>query len=359
MLNKRSIHFTAFGATALAVLALGPYPAQAKTIKLTVVGAPPVIVTTVAVVKKVVIPEINKLLAASGKDLKIEWRQAYGQSLAKFNEVFETVEEGIADIGVLLRNFEEAKLPLEAYTAMMPFGIQDSMTHIEVDAKLRAQIPEMNQTYLKFNQIFLAGAPSASMQLFTTFPVSKYEDLKGRKIGASGNLGHLLRGTGATIVTASMAQSYTDIKNGLYDGYPIHVGLSFPYQTYKAAKYYTETNFGINSIPALSVNKKTWDGFPAFLREIFKKATAKYPIAYAKMDDAKIKKFSGIMKKKGVKFSKLSDAERKRWAKTMPNLASEWIARLEPKGLPVRKLVKAYMDEVRRVNPNVIRHWDR
>ncbi len=43
----------------------------------------------------------------------------------------------------------------------------------------------------------------------------------------------------------------------------------------------------------------------------------------------------------------------------MPNLAKEWIARLEPKGLPAGKIVKVYMNEVRRVNPKVIRHWDR
>ncbi len=345
------------GGAMAAMLAGGP--ATAKTIKLTVVGAPPVIVTPVAVTKKVFIPAVNKALAASGKDLKIEWKQAYGQSLAKFTEVLETVEEGIAHVGVQLRTFEEAKLPLEAYAMVMPFGIGDAKTHIEVENKLRAQVPEMNETYHKYNQIFLTGAASTSMQLFTTFPVTKYEDLKGHKMGASGMLGHLLRGTGATIVTASMAQSYTDIKNGLYDGYPIHIGLSFPYQTYKAAKYYTETNFGTTAIPCLSVNKKTWDGFPAFLREIFRKAGALYPIAYAKMDAGKIGKFAGIMKKKGVKFAKLSDAERKRWANAMPNLAKEWIARLEPKGLPARKIVKIYMDEVRRVNPNVIRHWDR
>ncbi len=281
----------AFGGAAM----LAGGPASAKTIKLTVVGGPPVIVTPVAIAKKVVLPAIDKALAASGKDLKIEWKQAYGQSLAKFTEVLETVEEGIAHVGILLRNFEEAKLPLEAYATVMPFGIWDAKTHMEVEAILRAKVPEMDKTYHKYNQVYLTSGPSSSMQMFTTFPITKYDDLKNRKMGASGALGQLLRGTGATVVTASMAQSYTDIKNGLYDGYPIHIGLAFPYQTYKAAKFYSEINFGTNAIPGMSVNKKTWDGFPAFLRKIFRDAMAKYGPAYAKMYAGKVNKLAGIM----------------------------------------------------------------
>ena len=148
-------------------------PATAETLKLTVIAAPPPIVTPVATTKKFFIPEVDKRLAASGKDFKIEWREAYAGSLATFPEVFEAIEEGIGDVGILLRNFEEAKLPLDQYTTVMPFGINDPIQLVQVDRKIRQSVPELNQTYDKFNQKFLAAAPAPSLQLFTTFPVTK------------------------------------------------------------------------------------------------------------------------------------------------------------------------------------------
>ena len=41
-----------------------------------------------------------------------------------------------------------------------------------------------------------------------------------------------------------MNQSYTNIKNGVYEGYPIGVILSFVYKTYSAAPYFTRVDFG-------------------------------------------------------------------------------------------------------------------
>ena len=78
----------------------GTGPSIAETMKITVVAAAPPQVTNVKVTKEKFIPEVNKRLAASGKDFKVEWTEAYSQTLAKFNEVFETVEDGIAQMGV-------------------------------------------------------------------------------------------------------------------------------------------------------------------------------------------------------------------------------------------------------------------
>jgi TRAP-type C4-dicarboxylate transport system substrate-binding protein len=338
---------------------LATAPTEAKTVKFTIVGAPPVTVTPVTVTKAYVVPEINKRLAASGQDFKIEWTEAWAQSLATFTETFEAVEEGIAHVGVILKNFEEAKLPLEQYTMMMPFGIIDAMTIIEVDARLRQKIPAMSETFRKYNQVYLAGSPSSGMQMFTKFPITKLEDLKGRKIGASGALGHVIRGTGAVIVTAHMAASYTDIKNGVYEGYPIAVNLAFPYKTFEAAPYYTGVDFGAVMIPALTVNAKAWNELPDFARKIFQEVANEWAVQSVKVDDEKTEKGLDAMKKAGVKFSTLPAQERKRWAMAMPNVAKDWADELEKKGEPARAVVKAYMDEVRVNVKDVVRHWDR
>ena len=58
-------------AVAAAAIAVSVAPANAKTMKMTIVSAAPPIVTYVRVAKTKFIPEVNKRLAASGKDFKI------------------------------------------------------------------------------------------------------------------------------------------------------------------------------------------------------------------------------------------------------------------------------------------------
>lgn len=334
-------------------------PASAKTIKMVAVSGAPPIVTYVKATKDYFIPEVNKRIAASGIDFKIEWTGAYSQSLAKFTEVLESVEEGIAQLCLCLKNFEPSALPLEQYLYMAPFGRQTLEQVIEIDKAVRAKVPAMNEAILKHNQVYLASAGSSSMDLFTTFPVKSIDDLKNRKLGASGSMGHWLRGTGAVVVNANMAASYTDIRNGLYDGYPISVDLAFPYKTYESAKYLTRVHFGVSATSFLSVNRDTWRSFPEKVKQIFREVAAGWAPAQARIDTAKRAKFIAIMKKKGVKMSDMSDKERRRWALSMPNIAKEWADRLDKRGIPGNAVLTAFMDEMRARKISIARQWDK
>lgn len=333
--------------------------ADAKTMKMTTVAAAPPIVTYVKVVKTRIIPEIDRRLAASGKDFRIEWTQAYAQSLAKFTEVFEAVEENVAQVGLVLKNFEPFKLSLEQYPYVVPFSRHTPAQMEIIERNMRKKVPELTSIYAKYDHVYLASGVSPSMHMFTNFPLTKVSDMKGHKIGASGSMGLWLKGTGAVRVNSSMANSFTDIKNGLYDGYPISAILAFPYQTYKAAKYMTRTHFGVSATSALTVNKDAWDDMPRHAQKIFRDVAQNYSKWQAQVDRGKLAKFIGIMKKKGMQESKLADSERRKWAMNMPNIAKEWADRLEKKGQPARKVVKAFMDEVRALNIEVARHWDR
>ena len=332
---------------------------HAQTIKLTVAGGSPPTVTPTRITKDFFVPEINKRLAASGNPFKIEWTEAYSQTLVKFTETLEAVEEGVAHVGVLLKNFEESKLPLEQYVAMIPFGTADTELQLRIDEKVRARVPELDATYDKYNQVVLTHAPSESQQLFTKFPVLKVEDMQGKKIGASGALGQVLRGTGAVIVTSSMLSSFTDIKAGVYDGYPISEGLAFPYKTYQAAPYMAKLDFGTPMVAALTVNKKTWLSLPPHAQKIFKDVAREYTQQYIASEKARARQVAEAMKKEGVKFADFSYEERRRWAMKMPNIAREWAQQLDKEGQPGTKLLNAYMEETRAAGVKPVRNWDK
>ena len=332
---------------------------QAKTYEITMAAAPPPMVTFVAAFKNIVSKKINARLKAAGKGDQIKWTHAYTQSLAKFHELFEAVEEGIAGGGLILKNFEPSNLAMEAYAVYTPFVKTTREQLTDIDNKLRKTIPELNAAYTKHNQIHIQSGINDSMQLMTKFPVVKMEDLKGRKLGASGSFGQWLRGTGSTTVSSAMSSSYTNIKNGVYEGYPIGYILGFIYKTYSVAPYVTEVDFGATTSSAITFNLSTWKGLPSYMQNIIREESAKWPGYQNMIDNKKRAKFKAIMKKKGAKYSALSAAERAKWAAAMPNIAKEWAGRLEKKGLPGNKLLKTYMDELRSRNIVISRQWDK
>jgi len=345
-------------AAALVAAAFSGTP-QAQTLKLTIAGAPPPAVTPVRIAKEYFVPEVSRRLAASGNPFKIEWTEAYSQTLVKFTETLEAVEEGVAHVGVLLKTFEESKLPLEQYVSMMPFGTADTAMQMRIDAKVRARIPEMEATFDKFNQIALTHAPSESLQMFTKFPMSRVEDLRGKKIGASGALVQVLRGTSAVIVTSSMLSSFTDIKAGIYDGYPISASLAFPYKTYQAAPFQTKVDFGTAMVAALTVNKKTWAALPPHAQKIFKEVAHEWTLQHMAAEIARSKQLVDILKKEGVTTVEFSDEQRRNWAMKMPNIAKEWALQLDKEGQPGSKILAAYMEEARAAGVKPMRNWDK
>lgn len=344
--------------TALAAAAFSG-AVQAQTVKLTVAGGSPPTVTPARITKEFFVPEVSKRLAASGNPFKIEWTEAYSQTLVKFTETLEAVEEGVAHVGILLTNFEESKLPLEQYVSMIPFGAADTDVQLRIDGKVRARVPEMEATFDKYNQVVLTHAPSESMQMFTKFPLARVDDLQGKKIGASGALGQVLRGTGAVIVTSSMTSSFTDIKAGVYEGYPISEGLAFPFKTYQAAPYMAKLDFGTPMLAALTVNKKTWASLPPHAQKIFKDVAREWTQQYMASEKARSRQVVEAMKKEGVKFVDISPEERRRWAMKMPNIAREWAEQLDKQGQPGSKLLAAYMEETRAAGVKPVRNWDK
>ena len=83
------------------------------------------------------------------------------------------------------------------------------------------RFPRCRAQYDKFGVIRLAGSSYDSYELFSTFEVKKFEDVKGKKIATAGAALQWLRGTGATPVQSNMTLYYNNAKTGVIDGFII------------------------------------------------------------------------------------------------------------------------------------------
>jgi TRAP-type C4-dicarboxylate transport system substrate-binding protein len=333
--------------------------AEAKTIKMTAVAAPGPQVAVTKITKEFFIPEVNKRIAASGQDFKIEWTEAYAETLAKFTEVFETVENGIAHLGAQIPPFEASKIPLEQYSSQIPFGVVDPMMMTEIDAVIHRLVPEMAKAWTTHNQINLGGSAPDGWHLATKNPVRSVDQMNGLRIGTAGPAGEWLRGTGAVRVNTSLGYAATDIRNGVYDGALSAHSLTFAFKVHESARHVLEVNFGVTIAVAASVNLDTWNAFPDFVKVIFSDVGKEWTVLYSDVTAKQAVTFKGLMEKAGTSFTALPEAERKRWAARLPNIPKQWAERMDSQGLPGTKIVRIYMDEARKRGVQFVRDWDR
>ncbi len=350
------MHFRPFAPLCLVLAASAQ--ADAQTLRIKVAAAPPETATFVGTFKRNVVPAIDKRLEASGEGFSIRWTHAYAGKLAKSGEVFEAVAQGIGGAGLIRKDLEPANLPLEAYAVHMPFADITRGQVAEVDAKLRSEISELNRAYERHNQVFIASGVDDSAHLFAMFPLTRVTDLKNRKLASRGSFAQWLRGTGAIPVDAAIDRSRGDLKKGLYQGYLTGIVPSYVHETYAAARFFTRIDFGPMPASGITFNGNAWQKIPAHARRIVREEAGRWNQYQTAVDLVKRSRFLGIMKRKGVSELTLSRSERGKWAALMPNIAREWADRLDRRGLPGTRLMRAYMDELRNRGIRIARHWD-
>jgi TRAP-type C4-dicarboxylate transport system substrate-binding protein len=343
-----------------AVLTVSAAQAQ-QQIDITVAAGQPLrAMRPLQMVSEFYIPEVEKRIKAANLNIKINWKEAYAGSLLKPTFVLKGVQDGIADIGFEPTIFHPDRLPLEQISFMTPFATSDVVMVGKAIDKMHATFPEFRAQYDKFGVIRLAGSSYDSYELFSTFPMQKFEDVKGKKISTAGAALQWMRGTPATPVQSNMTLYYNNAKTGVIDGFIIFPssipGMKFP----EAAPYVTKVGFGAQYAAALIINKSFNDKLPPALQKILREAGEAWTAAADKIQlDLGNQGFESVPKFPNGKTFVLPRAEQEKWANAMPNIAKEWAARADADKLPGTKVLAAYMDELRKSGAKPVRDWDK
>lgn len=329
--------------------------AQAQeTVRLTIAAGHPAVFLWVKHLKESLMATVDADLAKTGK-YKIAWTEAYGGTLAKLGSELETMQQGVSDVGLIGTVFHAAKLPLSNVTYFAPYGPADADRVMTAMDKVH-QLPELQAEWSKQNVVYIAGFTIDSYGLATNFPITKLEDLKGRKIGGAGpNLAWLIN-TGAVGVQGTFNSFYNDIKTGIYEGAIGWITASVPAKLFEVAPYYTVVNMGSMFAGGVGFNKSRWDKLPDEVKAAFRKGADAYRAAYAAEQKARVAGAIEAWKAAGGKFTELSSPERERLVKAIPNPSLEWIKQAGP---PAKKVLIAYMDAVRATGFTFPRDFDK
>ncbi len=345
-------------AAAATVAALVHLPAGAQqVIKLTVTAGHPPVFLWVKTVDEVFIPEVDKRLAAAGNKYKIEWTKAWGGTLIKLGSESKGVADGIADIGLISTIFEAAKFPLQNVTYYTPFGSDDVGVISKTIGELQTRIPAMADAWNKNGLTYLNGMALDTYHIWTKFPVTRIEDLQGKKLSAPGPAANWVKGTGAVAVAGTLNSYYEDIKSGVSDGAVVFSTGAGAAKLHEVAPYVTKVNFGSQFSGGIAVNKARYDKLPPEVQTALQGAADEWSAQYAKLQTAAVNTAMQNMTAAGAKVSELSPSERKRWADALGPLAQTWSADVTSKGGPGKEVLRMYTDALKRSGAQLPRDW--
>jgi C4-dicarboxylate-binding protein DctP len=348
------------GAAALLAASAALAPAQAqKTISLTAIDGYPPKAIWVKTFIEFFIPEVEKRLAKSGK-YKIKWNQAWAGQIVKTRKVMQGLQTGLGDIGIVTSIFHPDKVPLQSIGYAAPFVTTDPALASRVVDELYAEFPAYAKAWKKYNQVYLTNlAVLDSYQMFFKDPVSGIKDFEGRKVASAGLNLRYLKNTGAVGVAGSLVSYYNKIKTGVVDGTMLWPEAVVGFKIVEVAPYMLKADIGTMNSKSITMNADSWKRLPKEVQGVIKEVA----VAYRDYTTAEVMKKAALslelFKKRGGKVVVMTPEQRMHWAKTMPNVAKDWTAELETRGIPGKAVLKAYMDKMRAANQPILRHWDK
>lgn len=337
-----------------------PGPASAtETINLTAIDGYPPKSMWVDRFINFFIPEIEKRLAKTG-NYKIKWNQAWGGQIAKKKNVLQGIQKGLGDIGVVTTVFHNSRVPLQMIAYATPFVTADPGLVARTVDQLVEKYPAFNEAWAKYNQVYLTNlAVLDTYQMFFKNPVRNTGAFKGLKLGVAGLNALYLKGTGAASVGGSYLSYYNKVKTGVIDGFMLWPEAVTAFKMYEVAPYMLRADIGTANSKAITMNADTWKKLPDEVKTAIKSAAIAYRdhVAQTALDRAKTA--YAEFEAGGGTIITMSAADRKNWASTMPNVAKDWAADLEKKGIPGKEILAGYMDIMRKAGQPILRQWDK
>ena len=329
------------------------------TIKLTVASSQATTLAWVGTMHTLVVPELDRRLAARGSPYRIRWTEAYGGSLYKYGETLEAIEIGLTDMGWVGTLWELSKLPLQNVTFYAPFASDDFRTVVDIVNEMHRTVPAMADAWTEQNVKFLGASALDTYHLMTTFPVRTVDDLRGRKILAPGPSAAWLEGTGAVAVDGSLSTYYQQIQTGVADGVITILTGAAPNRLHEVAPFITLVGIGSQVTGALAINLDTWNGLPDDVRAALEELGPEYSRAVADEIARRYEVSLERMRGEGATVIEFPLAEKQKWLAAMPDIATPWIEATERRGIPAGQALRAYLNAIRARGGMPLRDWDR
>jgi len=346
----------AFGALMAGLTAVPGFATE--TIKAVVIDGYPARALWVKEFSNFFIPEVDKILAATG-NYQMDWQESYGGAIVKPKGVLEGVKLGLGDIGIVTTIFHSSKLPSQSISAVTPFIAPNSSAVARAVDEIAKEFPTMQKEFEKQNQVYLAtGVVLDTYQVFSTTPIASPNDMMGAKVAGAGmNLRYLEGIENAAGVRGGLTDFYNMLQTGLVEKAILWPEAAKTFKIAEVAPYMLSVDLGAVNTKTVTVNADYWAKLPEEVQIALRDVAVMYRdhVAGLAMDRASASREAYVAA--GGTIVEASQADREAWAAAMPNIAAEWAETLNAKGEPGTDMLQAYIGKLEAAGYTGVRDW--
>lgn len=228
-------------------------------------------------------------------------------AIAAGNQIYAAVQNGAIDAGCSYGAYHTTEIPVAYAEYSLPAAFKDfdDVYKFYYDFKDGAALKLLDSEYQKKGTKFLSVA-AFTVGFMTKFEIKNAEDIKGKKLRASGAYIGMLKKLGAAPSLIASPEQYMALQLGTIDGTLNPLYMAETYKLKEVIKYIAlpPVGFGLGET---YVNMDSWKKLPDKFKKIVQQAAIDaamiYKDDYDKLEGEDIKKAQAL----GVKVVTMSD----------------------------------------------------
>ena len=267
------------------------------------------------------------------------------ESLVKNNDIYQSLLDGIIDIGEADPSYSFASFPLASayFLPGMPYANSTVATYVATEW-FQSDFEEMKAAHHLFG---IGMTPSGIM---SKTKIEKLSDFKGVQIRAAGYPAKAINALGATAVGITPPECYEGLlKNTIQ-------AVFMPDEALKNWNFaevvgYSTTIPGIaTQCHFVAMNNDVYNSFPKPVREMIDACAADTEAKIAPMWDEMSKQAREYAKSKGVDVYDVTEENRAEMMKALESVQKEWLEEKKAAGLDGQKAIDHLLELIEKYN---------
>lgn len=290
---------------------------------------------------------------------RIKFKTFWGGTLVKPPEVLDSTGKGVVDLVTGLWIYAPGKVPLGSFEYNFLFNDPRWRVQAKIKREMFDTIPDLNKELAKFNiGPALQFCPITSYDILSRVPIKTLDDLKGKRIAHTPvEYVPAFEAVGSVSVPMPAPNMYTNLERGVVDAASLPIELLYMFKLHEVAKNFTIIGFCTPCTVSLWINMDTWNRLSAKDKKLFMDVGLESEKMYIDELERQLAKAKEAFKKAGLNYYTMSDADKKTWTSTMPDLPAGWAKKMENKGMPGWAVVDKYLELSKREGWVFPRKW--
>lgn len=271
----------------------------------------------------------------------------FAQALSPMSENYDSVRNGIADLGECTTVVKPGLFPLheQLFSCTTPsLAIRRGARFLK---DLHDSFPELRNEFKDVKLLFMHAATPGNGIGTSKSPITSVEDCRGAKINVigTGMMMNRCKALGFTVVGIPIPDLYMSYERGVVDGGLASYELMIAMRWGDVLKHYTPLT--MNSVPFyVAMNQKTWDKLPKDIQKIVDDLSGDYAVdMFDRYWEAVNRMHRETWETKmGGKTHALKAADLKRIDELVAPPVEAWVEEMKKKGYPAQAVIAKFRE---------------